>query len=328
MAVEKGAKRKVLPSKPRARTSATAQPEIDTEDRQPHHPFARLSAMRAAMFPAASPGPKPDAWVESLATAPHEAFSLRTASEGPAPPAARVVYEDRPIAVLHRGTSLLLPEVRLVGLNELGAGARARIGRRVLAFARDVVDSLVGPLRKAQRQAVSAAAKGLLYRLEQGLGTDTSALAEEHGAPFEAPAEADLAVIREAGVVLGRRAAWVPRLFSPAAMAARLAITLAYSGPGARLPARPPVGPSIPAPRGADHNSYSALGYVLAGRRAVRADVLDRVLAARAGAEGAEPPGDAVLARWLACSPRDVPAILEALFPPAEAPQGEPGDVG
>ena len=164
--------------------------------------------MRAAMFPAVEKGPAPDAWVEALATAPHEAFSLRTLAEGQAPPAPKVVYEDRPIAVLQRGTSLLLPEVRLLGLAEIGAGARSRIGRRLLAFARDVIEELVGPLRKAHREAVSAAAKGLFYRLEGGLGTDLSGFSDMGSEPFEAIPEADRAVLRAEGVVLGRRAAW------------------------------------------------------------------------------------------------------------------------
>lgn len=322
--VEKGAKRKVAPARPRARGAPpNAAPE--PEERHPHHPFARLQAMRAAMFPAVEKGPAPDAWVEALATAPHEAFSLLAMAEGQAPPAPKIVYDDRPIAVLLRGTSLLLPEVRLLGLTEIGAGARARIGRRLLAFARDVIEELVGPLRRAHREAVSAAAKGLFYRLEAGLGADLSGFSDMASEPFEAIPEADRAVLRAAGVVLGRRAAWVPRLFAPAAMAARLAITLAYSGSGARLPPRPPNGPSFPAPRGADPLAYASLGYALAGRRAVRADVLDRVIAARAGATAADSPDDGVLARWLGCSPRDVPAILDALLPQAEPQQGVEG---
>ncbi len=125
--------------------------------------------------------------------------------------------------------------------------------------------------------------------------------------------EAGRAALRGAGVVLGKRAAWVPGSFSQAAMLQRLAIALAYHGGEARLPVRTPGAPSMPAPRGADPAAYAAIGYAIAGRRAVRVDVLDRVLAARApAAEGAEMPDDGVLARWLQCSPRDVPLVVEA----------------
>jgi ATP-dependent RNA helicase SUPV3L1/SUV3 len=311
--VERGGKRRVAPQKPRPRSPA--RPEVDPSERPSRdHPFAQLSAMRAAMFPEPS-APKPDTWVESVASAPHEAFSLRVVAEGPAPPAPKIHFEDRPIAALIAGQSLLLPEVRLIGLGEVGAGGRSRIQRRLFAFARDVVEELVGPLRRAQRERLSAAAKGLFYRLEGGLGTDVPA---GEGSIAEGLSDTDLAAIQAAGVVLGKRAAWVPRAFSPPAMQHRLALALAFHGAAARLPPRPPLGPSVPAPKGASVPAYAALGYAVLGRRAVRADVLDRVLAARAAEPPAEPPEDRLLARWMACSPREVPSILEALTPATE----------
>lgn len=316
--VEKGGKRKPAPSKPRSAKNARKDAEPLEETTPGHHPFARLSAIRAALFPPAE-APRNDSWVDALTTAPHEAFSLRVEAEGQAPLSPRIYYEGRPIAVLLRGTGLLLPEVRLVGQDDLGAGARSRIARRLLAFARDAVDTLVGPMRKGQRGPVTAAAKGLFYRLEGGLGTDISGLLSPlETAPLEEGlTEQDKAALKAAGVKIGRRAAWVQTLCSPQAMAERLAITLAYFGPGARLPGRPPQGPSIPAPRGADAAAHAALGYVLAGRRAVRADVLDRVIDAHIAAQqGAETPDFGVLSRWLGCSPRDVPAIVESFLPP------------
>lgn len=306
--VEHGGKRRVAQQKPRPRTPP--KQGVEPEEARPDHPFARLSAMRAAMFPAPD-APKPDAWVEAVATAPHEAFTLRVSAEGPALPTPRISYEDQPIAVLLRGATLLLPEVRLLGLTEIAAGGRARIQRRLFAFARDVVEGLVGALRKAQRERLSSAAKGIFYRLEGGLGAELL----EDTALAEALSESDRAAFQAAGVVLGARAAWLPASFAPAPMAERLAIALAFHGNAARLPPRAPAGPSFPVPRGALPAAYAALGYALAGRRAVRVDVLDRVVSARASADPETAPPDAVLARWMSCSPRDVPAILESLTP-------------
>ncbi|MFO0589975.1 MAG: helicase-related protein [Polyangiaceae bacterium] len=309
--VEKGGKRRAVQQKPRPRQPP--RPSDIDEEARPDHPFARLSKLRAAMFPT-KPAERPDEWVESIATAPHEAFTLKVTAEGPAPPAPRIFHEDQPIAVLLRGASLLLPEVRLTGLNEIAAGGRARIQRRLFAFARDVVENIVGPLRKAQRERLSAAAKGILYRLEGGLGTELL----EDTALAESLSESDRAALSAAGVVLGARAAWLPLTFTEARESERLAIALAFHGNAARLPVRPPVGPSIPAPRGAVPAAYAALGYAVLGRRAIRVDVLDRVVSARKTAPPEEAPPDAVLARWMACSPRDVPSILESLSPAPE----------
>ncbi len=311
--VERGGKRKVAPQRPRPRT--LQQQVIEPEETRSDHPFARLSAMRAAMFPVAS-APKADAWIEAVSSAPHEAFSLRVTAEGPALPAPKIFHEDQPIAVLIRGATLLLPEVRLVGLSEVAAGGRARIQRRLFAFARDVVESLVGPLRKAQRERLSSAAKGVFYRLEGGLGTE---LLEEGALSPANFTESDQAAFRSAGVTLGMRAAWVPKAFSPPAMQERLALSLAFHGAAARLPPRPPVAPSFPAPRGADPVAHAALGYALASRRAVRADILDRVLSAKAARNPQDAQADTMFARWLGCSPRDVPAILESLTPTEES---------
>jgi ATP-dependent RNA helicase SUPV3L1/SUV3 len=316
--VERGGKRRPAPSRPRARNASSMAEE--PAERLPDHPFARLSTLRAALFPTAVA--TPDTWVESVATAPHDAFALRATTEGSTLPAPRVFFEDRPIAVLLRGTSLLLPEVRLLELADvaIGAGARARIQRRLLAFARDVVEALVGALRKAQRGPLSAAAKGLFYRVEGGLG---SAFVEDLAGLAASFSAADHEAFRAAGVSLGQRAAWLRGAAAPAAMEQRLAVTLAYHGTEARLPPRAPAAPSIPAPGGADPVAYAALGYALLGRRAVRADVADRVHAALTSESTADRPVDGVLARWLGCSPRDVPSIVAALLP-APVPEPEP----
>ena len=131
--------------------------------------------------------------------------------------------------------------------------------------------------------------------------------------------ESDQAAFRAAGVTLGTRAAWVPKAFSPQAMQERLALSLAFHGTAARLPPRPPVAPSFPVQRGADAAAHAALGYALAGRRAVRADILDRVLSAKAARNPEDAQADTMFARWLGCSPRDVPGILESLTPTEES---------
>ena len=89
------------------------------------------------------------------------------------------VASGRPIAEVARGSSIALPDVRVVDDDDLGAGAQRRLHRRALAFARDVVSELLGGARDVAAASTesstsieaSAAVRGLVHRLEQGLGT-------------------------------------------------------------------------------------------------------------------------------------------------------------
>ncbi len=87
--VERGGKRRVVAARPRARTAAAVVEEPAA--RRPDHPFARLSAMRAALFPEPAAA-KGDTWVEALATAPHEALALEGRCRGAGAAGAASVF--------------------------------------------------------------------------------------------------------------------------------------------------------------------------------------------------------------------------------------------
>ncbi|WP_437979427.1 hypothetical protein WMF11_34995 [Sorangium sp. So ce295] len=55
---------------------------------------------------------------------------------------------------LARRPALLLPDVRLAALDDLGAGARSRVLRRLVAIARDLVEEFLAPLRSPEVRAL------------------------------------------------------------------------------------------------------------------------------------------------------------------------------
>ena len=288
--VERGAGKRAPATAPRGRAAPRA-PDVEV---RPDHPFARLVALRASLSPAPErPAPAEGRWIEEVIAAPHEEIGVDAGG--------RISAGDRPLGQLARGAAILLPEVKLSGMGDLGPGARSRILRRLLAFARDLVEELLAPLHAPELGALSAAGRGLVYQLEQGLGTALSARAGEQIAGLGA---ADRDLLSAHGVVLGERLLYLPALLKPRAVERRAAIAAAWFG--GRRPPRPDA-VSLAAGAGAE-GYYAALGFPVFGGRAIRADVVERAARLLSG-EGAE----ARLSSVLGCPSREVPRVAAAL---------------
>jgi ATP-dependent RNA helicase SUPV3L1/SUV3 len=313
--VDRGPGKRSIASPKRARGSEAAlAAEADAAPVSASHPFAALASLRARDAPP-QPDPEgaPDRWVESLVSAAHERFALDEKgrlldTEG-----------ERVLGHLTRGTALLLPEVRLIDLDELGAGARSRILRRLVAFARDLVNELYAPLRVDAARELSPAARGVVYQLEQGLGTLDARAVKGQTAGLSAR---DRELFAQLDVVIGGRVVYAPSLLKRAAVAQRAALSATYFEGQAR-PALPrPGAVSTAALPGVAPRDYLLIGYPVFGARAIRADVVERVhraLVARAdaeaaGAAGEKGPSVSQLASLLGCSAREVPTILAELM--------------
>ncbi|WP_437966518.1 helicase-related protein [Sorangium sp. So ce260] len=284
-------------ARPAARR-AEAEPPPTVE---PGHPFARIAALRALLAPGpAATAPEDDRarWVEALVGAPHERFSVDAGG--------RILDGERLLGQLARGPTLLLPDVRLAELEDLGAGARSRVLRRLVAFARDLVEELLGPLRAPEVRALPGAARGIVYQLEQGLGTAAARDAEEQIAEL---APEDRAVLKARGIEVGERVIYAQELLRRGALERRLALCAAWFGRG-RVPACPAPGAvSVPVARGVEPRAYAAIGYPVFGTRALRADVAERVHRALASGEPAER-----LSGWMGCPAREAPRVAASLL--------------
>ena len=240
-------------------------------------------------------------WCESLGDAEHADFVLDTTGT--------VSWRGQVVARLTRGTDLVHPQVKLVGSAPLGAGARLRAERRLVAWTRDLLAELLGTLRRPETSALSAAARGLVYQLEQGLGTVSSRAAR---AELALLGPEDRRVLRRLGVSLGQSVVHLPATLGPRSLVIRQALATAYWGEPSPLPADPP--PSLIADRGVPQDHYRVLGYLVLGQRAIRADLVERV-ERRLGRPTEEAPAllFAELGRWLDCPVREVAEILRPL---------------
>ncbi|KYF66494.1 helicase-related protein [Sorangium cellulosum] len=281
---------------------AQRRPEIEEPVKvAPDHPFARIAAMRALLAPGpAAPAPEDDRarWVESIVGAPHERFSVDVAG--------RILDGEQLLGQLARGPALLLPDVRLAALDDLGPGARSRVLRRLVAFARDLVEELLAPLRSPGVRGLQGAARGIVYQLEQGLGT---AAARDAGEQIAELAPEDRALLAAHGIEVGERVIYAQQLLRRGALERRLALCAAWFDRG-RVPACPAPGAvSVAVARGVDPRAYAAIGYPVFGTRAIRADVAERVHRALVSGEPA-----ARLSSWMGCPAREAPRVAASLL--------------
>ncbi len=299
------------------RTSVGAQPATRGPRIDPAHPFARLGALRAAMAGEAftgaldEPGSRSphEALVEEIVDAPPERFSIDERG--------RILLGERPLALLTRGNTLLTPDVQPLGLEDLAPGARARVVRRLVAVARDLVEELVGPLR-ALEGALSSPARGLVYQLVNALGTIR---AREAAGLVAALTPDDRARLEAATVRLGARAIYVRALARRAPLARRAQLAALYWNEHSRprvpssrmgtasfaLPARPESHAASQA------HACAALGYLVFGERAIRADVVETTYLALTGGD-VESRNPASLASRLGVPARQAESLAQAIL--------------
>jgi ATP-dependent RNA helicase SUPV3L1/SUV3 len=273
------------------------------------HPFAGLAALRARVAPASAPSlsAAPDAWVNDVVEAPHAA--LRLDERGRIEERAT----GRLLAQIVGGASLVLPDVRVLVEGDIGAGARSRLQRRLLAFARDVVTELTPGLRELGGAAATPALRAVAHRLQQSLGTLRATDVEDLTRELAADERARLAAV---GVHVGNAVLYVAAGLRADALASRVALAAAYYRPPRAFV--PPAGGAVsfPAPRGVHPDVLAAVGYPVFGRRAVRADVADLVASRLRAATDAEPVEPARVASWLGCPLRDVGRVVADLAGP------------
>jgi ATP-dependent RNA helicase SUPV3L1/SUV3 len=235
--------------------------------------FAQQLQQAMAAAPDSSPTASvtTDAWIDSMVQATDDRFGL---GEG-----TQILGDGRVLGRMSRGADRLHPEVS-VTLDDLGPGAKLRLQRRLVAWTRDLVAALLQPLRDEQLAKLRPAARGVLYQLEQGLGT---ALASDAYAQLRQIDPGDRSRLGRFGIRLGRRVLFSAALLRPEPMMVRAALCEASLGPGIHL---------VNGRRGAlfllpsnevDDETYVALGYPLFGGVAIRADEVEPLVAHIAG---------------------------------------------
>jgi len=185
---------------------------------------------------------------------------------------------------------------------------REGVRRRLAAFLRDHVRRGLAPLHRALDAELGGAARGLVFRLGEALGSLPAAEVAGQRAALDA---ADRKALARLGLRFGTETVYLDGLLKPRAAALKALLWSVWRG-----------APAPAAPRGVaeardldiSEAAYAAMGYRVLGPRILRVDRVERLAAAmrrlaRQGPFGATP----ALAAQAGCAVDELALVLPAL---------------
>ena len=260
----------------------------------------------------------------------------------------RIAWRDSEIARLDRGDGPLKPKIQLLADEHLGPAEREQVSRRIEAWLSTQLNGRLAPLvALSEASDLSGLARGLAFRVVETLGVlRRDAVAGE----VKALDQTARAGLRKYGVRFGAFNIYIPALLKPTAADLLLLLWALHAGrdygiDAEALPPRPRQGltsveadPRVPEPY------WHAAGFQIAGARAIRIDMLERLsdlIRARVSwrpVEGGEPaPSGATgdggfraspeLMSVVGCSGEDFTSILKALGFRRDRGKLEPTDI-
>jgi ATP-dependent RNA helicase SUPV3L1/SUV3 len=243
-------------------------------------------------------------------------------------------WQGAAIAKLVEGDDALKPRLVLLADEQLPAPARERVQARIDLWLATHAETLIKPLFDLRAaEALAPAARGIAFRLSENFGViERSEIADE----VKALEQDQRAGLRALGVRFGAYHIYVPALLKPAP-SALLATFWALKNGGLDIAGLPELArlassgrTSVAVDQAIARPLYRVGGYKVAGTRAVRIDILERLadlirplIAWRPTTEAPEPPPGAIqgygftttvgMTSLLGCSGEDFASVLKAL---------------
>ena len=249
--------------------------------------------------------------LERIVDARHEEFSIELDGG--------VHFGEMKIAQLRSGRRLLEPDISLL-IAEPGSGMEHQLLRRLRAFVRDFVAETLGFIAQPLPSDSTPAARGLIYQLSQELGSMSTKQVSEQIKNL-APAERER--FERAGLQFGEHFVYGKNSLKPKAVKRRAILLRTYefapvSGSqlahAARLPHELRVTEfagdvSFRHSSEATAELLSRLGYLRLSKRAVRQDVVERIL--REAPETQRDRFPALVAGWIGCRRKEAQLVLK-----------------
>ena len=225
---------------------------------------AVLGAANAALRPVIA------ARVDAIAAAADNAFSLDAA--------ARIVWQEEPLATLVVGSERLKPQIFLPADERLESHARARVEGRLRTWLTAHIASVLTQLVKAREAEVTAPVRGIVFQLAEHLGTVRRTEVDSHLTLLK---DEERKALARLGIRFGVDHVFFPALLKAAPLHLRgLLWIAAHRDELERIPALPASGRvSIPLVPGVPDTFYVACGYRPIDTTGYRIDMLERFAA-------------------------------------------------
>jgi ATP-dependent RNA helicase SUPV3L1/SUV3 len=240
--------------------------------------------------------------VMALEQAPDAEFALTDIDQ--------LAWNGAPVARLATGGALLKPRIAPLESDLLIAGEGERVRDRLVRWLNAEVARCFPMLRTIADAGLEGPARGLAFQLAETLAPIERSRLESLIAGLT---RNDERALTRLGVVIGEAFVFLKGLAKPGSIRLLRALWRAGRDVWGELPLPPPGRVSIPV-AGIDPGYYSAIGFPVAGPRAIRIDMLDRLVARlhRNTVKGAMPP-DPTIAQVLGCGKEEADAVLLAL---------------
>ncbi len=188
---------------------------------------------------------------------------------------AQILWQDAPVARIGAGGDILHPSVEVLSTELLDAPLREELRRRLQGWLDAHLGVELAPLFALSQTEFSGAARGLAFRLGEGLGCALRERGDDPGAHLD---EEDKKALARAGVRIGVASAYLPAMLKGRVMALKAMLFRIRKDVAEALPDGGAT--AMPRTEGVDDNWYLSLGFCPAGPIAIRADELERMLAA------------------------------------------------
>ncbi|MGB0496827.1 MAG: helicase-related protein [Rubricella sp.] len=186
-----------------------------------------------------------------------------------------LMWGNHAVGKMVKGPEVLKPEVAVFVDDEAGPEVAEKVKRRLSIWLERKIATLFEPLIALRNdEAVTGLARGVGFRLVEALGVLPRGEVAQDVKALEQEARG---LLRKHGVRFGQFTLFMPLLLKPAPTRMRLVLTSLDAGLDEFPEAPPPGLVTVPAVAGADDAYYPRAGYRLAGQRAIRIDMLERL---------------------------------------------------
>ncbi len=185
-----------------------------------------------------------------------------------------IFWQDAPIGALSKGSNAMNPEITTFTDENMPEEQREKVARRLGHWLERKRAELFAPLDAIQNdETIQGLARGIGFRIIENLGVLPRA---EVAADVKNLSQEDRALLRKHGVRFGQFNLFVPALLKPAPTELRLLLSSLAKDEPQITP--PPAGlVTIPKDESYQIYHYPQAGYHLAGERAIRVDMLERL---------------------------------------------------
>ncbi len=186
-----------------------------------------------------------------------------------------LMWGENAIGKLVKGSDIMSPAIEVFVDEEAGAEVSEKVRRRLSHFVERKIAALFEPLMALKNdEVVTGLAKGMGFRIVEELGVLPRAAVAAEVKELDQDARA---LLRKHGIRFGQYTIFQQLMLKPAPTRLRLVLWSLHNDLS-EFPESPPPGlVTVPAVEGAPKGYYEKSGYRLAGSRAIRIDMLERL---------------------------------------------------